>query len=98
VPYVHVVFTLLHRLLPLAYRNSTRLYTLRAYAERELGGGFDIRAFHDEILRNGPLPLNVLNAQIRDWVAARKRDHRGIGDRVVSKKSIGLYSAGPLRG
>jgi len=27
VPYVHVVFTLLHRLLPLAYRNSTRLYT-----------------------------------------------------------------------
>jgi uncharacterized protein (DUF885 family) len=51
-----------------------KIRALRAYAERELGGAFDIRAFHDEVLRNGQLPLDVLDAQIRDWVAARKRD------------------------
>jgi uncharacterized protein (DUF885 family) len=50
-----------------------KMKTLRGYAERELGRTFDIRAFHDEILRNGQLPLDVLDAQVRDWVAARKR-------------------------
>jgi len=50
-----------------------KIVALRAEAERELGPRFDIRMFHDELLRYGPLPLDVLDAQIRDWIAAQKR-------------------------
>lgn len=49
-----------------------KIASLRARAERELGPRFDIPLFHDEILRNGPLPLDVLDAQISDWIASRK--------------------------
>ena len=49
-----------------------KIASMRARAERELGPRFDIRLFHDEILRNGPLPLGVLDAQISDWIASRK--------------------------
>jgi len=34
-----------------------------------LGGGFDIRAFHDELLRDGALPLDLLEAKMDDWMA-----------------------------
>lgn len=40
---------------------------LRAEAERELGGAFDIRAFHDVVLGNGSLPLAVLDSVVTDW-------------------------------
>lgn len=49
-----------------------KIASMRARAERELGPRFDIRRFHDEILRNGPLPLDVLDAQISDWIASRQ--------------------------
>jgi uncharacterized protein (DUF885 family) len=45
---------------------------LRDLATRELGGKFDVREFHDALLRNGALPLNVLEEQIRVWIAAKK--------------------------
>jgi len=51
-----------------------RFTALRARAERALGSRFDIRMFHDEMLRNGPLPFDVLDAQIGDWIAAQKRN------------------------
>ncbi|HKF00494.1 MAG TPA: DUF885 domain-containing protein [Actinomycetes bacterium] len=41
---------------------------LRALAERALGGRFDRRAFHDLLLRNGPLPLPVVAGEVRAWV------------------------------
>lgn len=50
-----------------------KILELRTHAERELGARFDIRAFHDELLGNGQLPLRVLDEHIRQWVAARKR-------------------------
>jgi uncharacterized protein (DUF885 family) len=46
---------------------------IRAHAERELGPRFDLRAFHDELLGQGPLPMDVLDARMRNWVAATKR-------------------------
>jgi uncharacterized protein (DUF885 family) len=46
---------------------------LRKYAEQELGPRFDIRAFHDQILSQGALPLDVLDARIRRWVAEQKK-------------------------
>ena len=45
---------------------------LRERAKRELGAKFDIRKFHDAILNEGPLPLDVLNQQITRWIAQQK--------------------------
>jgi len=41
---------------------------LRAEAEQALGADFDIREFHDVVLMNGSIPLNVLEQQVRDWI------------------------------
>ena len=57
----------------LAYKiGQLKITELRARAERELGNRFDIRAFHDEVLRDGAVPLPVLEAKIDRWIAARK--------------------------
>jgi uncharacterized protein (DUF885 family) len=45
-----------------------RLRELRAFAEAELGAGFDVRAFHDEVLSSGAVPLDVVEARIKAWV------------------------------
>lgn len=49
-----------------------KIRELRTYAEKELGEKFDIRAFHDEVLSGGQLPLDLLEKRIRGWVAGRK--------------------------
>ena len=55
----------------LAYKiGELKIKALREYAQRELGPVFDIRAFHDQLLGGGPLPLDVLESQTRVWVAA----------------------------
>jgi uncharacterized protein (DUF885 family) len=51
---------------------NIRIRELRARAERELGGRFDIRRFHDAVLANGSVPLDVLEAEITRWIAADK--------------------------
>lgn len=48
------------------------LSRLRAEAEKELGARFDVRAFHDQVLNTGALPLKVLEAKIRNWIAVQK--------------------------
>jgi len=45
---------------------------LRQYAKDQLGAKFDIRAFHDEVLDGGALPMDVLRERIEDWVALQK--------------------------
>ena len=44
----------------------------RQEAERELGTKFDLRAFHDEVLDAGPLPLDLLRARIEAWIRVTK--------------------------
>jgi uncharacterized protein (DUF885 family) len=46
-----------------------KLLELRSKAQQALGNKFDIRTFHNLVLKNGPLPLDVLAAQIDDWIA-----------------------------
>ncbi|WP_102796051.1 DUF885 domain-containing protein [Bowmanella denitrificans] len=49
-----------------------KIMELRQYAMDELGEQFDFRGFHDEVLRHGPLPLNLLQSKIQQWVAGQK--------------------------
>ncbi len=54
----------------LAYKvGQLRILELRSQAERELGPKFDIRDFHDVVLSNGAMPLDVLDRQVKDWIA-----------------------------
>jgi uncharacterized protein (DUF885 family) len=48
-----------------------KLKELRARASSALGDAFDRRAFHDEVLRHGCLPLGLLEAQVDEWVRRR---------------------------
>jgi uncharacterized protein (DUF885 family) len=45
-----------------------KIKELRAYAEKELGPGFDLRAFHDHLLSKGQLPLDLLEKSVKEWV------------------------------
>ena len=57
----------------LAYKiGELKLKELRAYATAQLGDRFDVRAFHDQVLGAGALPLDILEGRIRAWVAAVK--------------------------
>jgi len=49
-----------------------KIRELRAHAERELGDDFNIRDFHDEILKDGSLPLPVLEKQINRWIESQR--------------------------
>jgi uncharacterized protein (DUF885 family) len=57
----------------LAYKiGELKIKEMRAYAEKELGPKFDVRAFHDHVLGNGAVPLDLLEKNIRAWVAEVK--------------------------
>lgn len=58
----------------LAYKlGQLKILELRAKAKKELGDKFDIRAFHDEVLDGGALPLDVLEARVDGWIAKSKQ-------------------------
>jgi uncharacterized protein (DUF885 family) len=57
----------------LSYKmGQMKILELRARAQKELGAKFDIRAFHDAVLDQGPLPLDLLTIKINGWIAAQK--------------------------
>lgn len=49
-----------------------KIRALRAKAERELGAKFDLRRFHDAVLLQGSVPLDVLEAQVAAWIEKEK--------------------------
>ncbi|MGA6988394.1 MAG: DUF885 domain-containing protein [Terriglobales bacterium] len=57
----------------LSYKmGQMKILELRARAQKELGTKFDIRTFHDAVLDQGPLPLDMLDTKIKEWIAAQK--------------------------
>jgi len=54
----------------LAYKiGQLKMLELRSEAEAALGDKFDIRAFHDEMLGAGALPLDMLEERMDAWLA-----------------------------
>jgi uncharacterized protein (DUF885 family) len=49
-----------------------KILELRERARKELGGIFDIRAFHDAVLDEGALPLDLLETKIDRWIDSQK--------------------------
>jgi uncharacterized protein (DUF885 family) len=58
----------------LAYKlGQLEILKLREEARQKLGDKFDIRAFHDEVLGNGALPLDVLDSEVKFWVNSQEK-------------------------
>jgi uncharacterized protein (DUF885 family) len=50
-----------------------KIQELRARAQKELGEKFDQREFHDAVLKNGALPLEILEEQVNDYIQRKNR-------------------------
>jgi uncharacterized protein (DUF885 family) len=58
----------------LAYKlGQLEILKLRQEARQRLGSKFDLRAFHDEVIGWGPLPLDVLDSKVEAWVADQSK-------------------------
>jgi uncharacterized protein (DUF885 family) len=56
----------------LAYKlGQLEIVKLRDEARRRIADRFNIRAFHDELLRNGALPLDVLGPEVSAWITSQ---------------------------
>ena len=61
----------------LAYKiGQLKFRELRSYGEEQLGDRFDVRQFHDRLLEEGALPLGLVDARMRSWVAEMARSPR----------------------
>jgi uncharacterized protein (DUF885 family) len=66
----------------LAYKvGQLKFIELREKAKAELGDKFDIREFHDQLLKHGALPLDVLEKSLTEWIDSQKKDKK-LKDRV----------------
>jgi uncharacterized protein (DUF885 family) len=58
----------------LAYKmGQLKIMVLRRRAEKELGPKFDVRDFHDVVLRDGALPLEMLELQVGKYIAGKQK-------------------------
>ena len=54
------------------YQRCAQMRGIFSEAERELGGKFDIKGFHDTVLGGGALPLTLLERRVDQWIAKEK--------------------------
>jgi uncharacterized protein (DUF885 family) len=59
----------------LSYKlGEMKIKELRQKAEKDLGTGFDVRAFHDVVLGSGSVPLNVLENNVNRWIGEQRQE------------------------
>jgi uncharacterized protein (DUF885 family) len=57
----------------LAYKvGMMKILSLRQWAQDQLGSRFKLADFHEVVLSNGAVPLDVLDHLVREWVASQK--------------------------
>ena len=57
----------------LAYKiGQLEILKLRDRAKKELGNNFDVRAFHDQVIDSGAMPLDVLDERVTAWIGSQK--------------------------
>jgi uncharacterized protein (DUF885 family) len=54
-----------------------KILELREKAKKQLGSKFDIRQFHEVVLTNGPVPLDVLEQLVDDWIKSKQNGGSG---------------------
>ena len=64
-----------------AYKvGMNKILDLREKAKTELGDTFDIREFHDVVLVNGAVPLNILEEMVAEYISKKQNDRMAISD------------------
>ena len=49
-----------------------KIMAIRQKAEKALGNRFDIRAFHDQVLKDGPMPLAIFETKMDSWIKSQQ--------------------------
>ncbi len=81
----------------LAYKmGQLTIRKLRDEAKAQLGPKFDIKAFHDEVLNGGSMPLDLLQERVEQWIKAQKLTAASSDHKVMTAANWGARAASLL--